>query len=422
MSVLGVVTFSFQAMASLNEGLTSVTLSDALKSALKKTEVIALGQSRVDQAQARVDQTRAKFFPVLSFSASDQLQDTGGVLSRQSSSLFGGRQSYARLSLSQSIYEGGRDDASWNAALSEKEAQTQNQTQQTLILLNEVARAFYAILSTDQEVKTLKKTIELAEARIREITSRTQIGRSRKTDLLAAQTQWSVLDAQRAAAEGQLVLAREQFVLVTGLPRDIQLVESKDQLKFPDNVDTYLSRLELRPDLVFFQARVESAQKGIEIASAGHLPSISMGGNYYLLREGTQKGNHWDVSATLSFPLFSGGSVSAQVRESILKLNEAELLLIQSRRQAETAIRTAYSHCVSALEQMRSLETAIRFAEENYREQEKNYRFGQATNLDVIQALNVFQDTKRTLDRTRYQALSAWAELKAATAQEVSDS
>lgn len=406
-------------MASLNQSLNSVTLKDALDSALKKTEVVAIGDSKVNQAQAKVDQARAKFFPVLSFSVSDQLQDTGGVLSRQSSSLFGGRQSYARFSLSQSIYEGGRDFASWGAALSEKEAQAQNQSQQTLTLLNEVARAFYGILSAEQEVRTLKKTMELAQARIQEISSRTQIGRLRKTDFLAAQAQWSVLDAQRAASEGQLALAREQFVLITGLSPDIRLIEPRDQLEPPSSLGTYLSRLEFRPDIAFLQARVKSAEKGIEVMSAGHLPSISIGGNYYLLREGTQKGNHWDMSGTLSLPLFSGGSVSAQVREAILKVNEAELLLTQTRRQAEIAIRTAYSHWVTALDQVRSLETAIRFAEENYREQEKNYRFGQATNLDVIQALNVFQDTKRTLDRTRYQALSAWAELKIATAQEV---
>jgi outer membrane protein TolC len=69
------------------------------------------------------------------------------------------------------------------------------------------------------------------------------------------------------------------------------------------------------------------------------------------------------------------------------------------------------------LDQIKALEAALKSTEGNYREQEKNYRFGQATNLDVIQALNSFQDSKRTLDRTRYLAFSAWAELKAATAQ-----
>lgn len=396
---------------------TLITLKDAVRSAIGKTETVPIGEARINQADARVDQARSRFFPALSLGASLQQQDTSGVLSRQSSSLFGGGQSYSRFTLSQSVYEGGRDASTLRANKSDKEVQRQNLSVANYNTFTTVARGFYAILSGEREVENLKTTITLSNDRVEELRSRTKIGRSRSVELSAAQAQLSVLEAQRMAAEGQLVTAWDQFVLFTGLPRDVKFVEKREKPDPPDKLEVYLSHLEKRPDIAAIKAQIDSFKNSIDTAKAGHLPSIALNGNYYLTREGTQKGNNWDVGATFTWPLFVGGLVKAQVREASEKTTEAEYLLGQTRRQAEIAIRTAYNNLVSSINQVNALESALNSTQANYKEQEKNYRFGQATNLDVIQALNTFQDTKRTLDRTRYLSLAAWAELKAATAQ-----
>lgn len=394
-----------------------ITLKDAFRSALEKTETVSIGKARIQQSDARVDQIKSRFFPVLSFGANYQQQDRSGVLSRQSSALFGGGQSYTRFTLSQSVYEGGRDLSLLDASRSDKEVQKKNLVIANYNTFATVARGFYAILSGQQEVENIKKTIGFAKDRVKEIASRTKIGRSRNIELMAAQAQLSVLEAQLMAAEGQLVTAWDQFVLLTGLPRDVQLVRKREKPDSPQSIDVYLSLLEKRPDIAAMKAQIEGARSSIDAAKSGHFPSVSLLGNYYMTREGTQKGNNWDVGAVLTFPIFIGGLVKAQVREAGEKEGETALLLSLTRRQAEITIRTAYNNLTAALNQISALESALKSTEENYKEQEKNYRFGQATNLDVIQALNSFQDTKRTLDRTRYLALSAWAELKAATAQ-----
>lgn len=50
-------------------------------------------------------------------------------------------------------------------------------------------------------------------------------------------------------------------------------------------------------------------------------------------------------------------------------------------------------------------------------EQKKDYGFSLVTNLDVLQSLNTFQSTKRNLDKTRVDMMSAFAELMASVAQ-----
>lgn len=393
-----------------------VSLHDAFLSAVEKTETASLSQARVEQTEAKTDQVFAKFLPNLSIGANYLQQDTKGVRG-SGAAILGGRQSYSRVTLSQSIFEGGRDYFSYKVTKSDQEVQRQNLIVANYNTFLNVARSFYAILSGEREVDNIKKTIALGNERLNEISNRTKIGRSRQVEVIAARAQISVLQAQQMAAEGQLITAWDQFVLLTGLPRDIKLNELKERPEIPEDLSLYLSSLDKRPDIAAIEAQIESTQGSISVARAGHFPSLTFNSNLYISREGPQRGNNWDFSATLNFPLFAGGLVSAQVQEASKKNTEARLLLGQMKRQGEMSIRTAFNNLQSALNQLKALESALTSTEQNYREQEKNYRFGQATNLDVIQALNSFQDTKRTFDRTRFMALSAWAELKAATAQ-----
>ena len=398
----------------VNAVQTEVTLRDAFTSALEKTETVGIGTARANQADARVNQARAKFFPNLSLVAGTQKQD---YVTQQTSSVLGNSTSYARLSLTQSIYEGGRDAATLEANKAAKVAGLKNLSVDKYNLFSSVAQSFYGVLSNDREVENLKVTIKLAQDRVKEIRNRTQIGRSRNIELMAAEAQVAVLQAQLMAAEGQLITAWDQFVLLTGLARDVQLIKRREVPEPPKDISYYIDMLDKRPDIQSMKAQVQVAKSTEDVASAGHFPSIGVTGNYYVTRDGPQRDNHWDVTGTLTFPIFSGGLIKAQVTEAKERIREYEFSLGQTRRRAEMSIRTAHNSLVAALNQVMSLESALKSTEQNYKEQEKNYRFGQATNLDVIQALNSFQDTKRTLDRTRYIALSAWADLRAATAQ-----
>ncbi|MFN8370317.1 MAG: TolC family protein [Bacteriovoracaceae bacterium] len=140
------------------------------------------------------------------------------------------------------------------------------------------------------------------------------------------------------------------------------------------------------------------------------------GGNYYTSRDIGGKNPDWDVALMLTFPLFSGGSTGAEMREVTAKKRENELMLSAKRRDAEVEIKSAYNSLVSALNQIKALEAALKFTEQNYKEQRGELSFGEeATNLDVISALNSLQDTKRSLDKMHFQALTSWAKLKAAS-------
>ena len=141
LKLLSIVFLALSLIAAHSAFAVEVSLKDAYRSALEKTETVPIGKSRIDQSDARIGQARARFLPTLNVEGSYQQQDTTG-LSGARSTLFGGRQSYSRLTLSQSIFEGGRDLFFWNASKANKEVARHNLTFANYNLFTTVAQSF----------------------------------------------------------------------------------------------------------------------------------------------------------------------------------------------------------------------------------------------------------------------------------------
>jgi outer membrane protein len=405
------VSFSVFLFSSL--GLANlITLDDAFKSAMVKTESILLAKSQLRAAEARRDEINGNLLPSLTAGVNYQLQE------KNINSVGEKDQATAKLTLSQSLYAGGRDKANLTAVSFDRETQNYNVANSKVALYVVVSRNFYSVLSTAKEVENIKKSIELTQKRIAELRVRKQIGKSRTIEVLAAEAQLAILDAQLLAAQGQSVNAKNIFSGFTGIPNEVPLDDTINLPKEVPSLQNFLSTIGQRPDLLALQSSVKSNEYSKSVAEAAQMPSLDFMGNYYAYRyRAIQSSPDWDAMLVFTMPIFTGGISKARVREAIEKHTQAELQLQQKQKDAELEIHTGYNSLVSSLAQAKALEKALLATEQNYREQEKDYRFSLATNLDVLQALNTFQETKRSLDRTRYEVLSLMAALKAAANQ-----
>lgn len=392
----------------------AVTLGEAFNAAQSKTESVSIERTRLNEADARVDQIRGNFLPHLSLSATGKRTGAPSADTVETKS--------TQATLNQSIFAGGLDAANFKGREKEREAQDKTVSAVLNGVFADVADSFYAVMSAEQDAENIRRSFQLTEDRVKELQKRKAIGKSRNIDVLAAQAQSAVLTAQLVSAQRLINAARNRFTLLTGLPHESQLSDPAQMPEAPQGLDAYLKTVDQRPDVEALTFLNEAAKNYVSAARAGHWPALDLAANYYFDRTSTSPaatstGSGWDATLTLSFPLFEGGTTQALVRERSERELETDLLLRRQRRQAETEIREAHDRVVSARNQVTTLEKALTITEQNYREQEKDYRFSLATNLDVIQALNTFQETKRTLDKTRFEALAAWAALRAATDQ-----
>lgn len=392
--------------------LAAITLNDAFKAAVDKTETVPIQQSEVIQAQERVTTGVGRVLPNLSFQASylrQEAPDTGtNAFNRPD-------QSAAKFTLVQPLFHGFADWAELRSRRLLVEAATRTVDSARLSVYGNVADAYYNVLAAERDLADLKALLGLSDQRVEELKGRVRIGRSRRGELLTAESQVAAVKAQVAQAEGVVATSREAFALATNLSTAAALAD--DTRELPADIpalSTYLARVPERPDILAQQSRLESTREQINVAEAGHWPGLDLTGNYYLKRTGILDNVHWDVGVQLVVPLFAGGAIQSQVREVVERRKEVELQLELLKRQAAKDVATFHASVVSGTAQFRSLEDAYQKADANYREQTRDYRFGLVTNLEVIQALNSAYDSKRALSRTRYGVLASWEKLQAA--------
>ncbi len=392
----------------------NATLLQAYRSAIKKTEPVAIQESLTTQAEESVTQARGYLFPTL----------TGvGTYTRQDQppnpSVFTLADQYnAKLMVTQPIFHGFRDFAGLSGAQNLLKAQQHATDQSRYSLYDTVASSYYAVLSTEKDIANLQLLLDLTDKRVKELKERVQIGRSRLGELLSAQAQVATLKAQMEGALSANRQARATFELATGLTASTALTDSSEVLPAkPLPLENYLAKVEKRPDILAAKAQVEAAEDNVSYAWRGHLPSLDFTGNYYLKRTGALSGSNWDLGLVLSVPIFQGGIVQSQYKMAIDKRKQQELLLAQTRRNAIHQIQNAYVVYANSISQSIAFKEASEITEKNYNTQSHDYRNGLVTNLDVLDALNQFQTTKQQMDRTYYQAKSAEATLSAATGE-----
>lgn len=397
--------------ARAEEGL---TLDDYFAATLTRSEVVATQSELIRQAEQRYHQASAALYPTLSGVASYTWQDSGARDLTASPS----HQPLARITATQPIFRGFREFAALRQTQALMDAQGDDYRHARTQLFKDVAQNFYDVLALEQDVKNVEEQISQYQQREKELQDRVRIGRSRPSEVLTIQSAISTLRAQIEQRKAELSTAREAFAFLSGLSANTAL---RDSQQLPvlelDMLETHLARLALRPDVSAAQRRQVAAQEHIAVVRGGHLPSLDLNANRYLERTGSLENVDWDVQLVLTVPLYDGGLVQSRVREALSQGTQAELATSLVRRQAEQEIRSTYQSVVLDRSQLGALEKATAAAQKNYTAQQRDYRLGLVTNLDVLQAQIAFQENQRTLDRARYNAKLNYLRLQVATAR-----
>jgi outer membrane protein TolC len=267
----------------------------------------------------------------------------------------------------------------------------------------------------ERDFSDLKKILELNEKRVSELQSRVKIGRSRKSELLTAQAQVFQIKAQLMQAESRARESQISFEQIIGVRPKIPLQTScnLEKIKAP-SLETALSTLAQNPNLESERVSFLAAKENLGFTKSAIWPVVDAKGNYFLHREGALEKVKWDALFTVTLNLFQGGIDRAKIAKSTAAMAEAEIRYETFRRSEEVELRRAHQQLVSLLGQYELLHETIKNAEENYREQSKDYGFGLSSNLDVLQSLNALQEARRSMDRVSHELCFQQLKLKVA--------
>src|SRR6185503_8025782 len=174
---------------------------------------------------------------------------------------------------------------------------------------------------------------------------------------------------------------------------------------------------ENRADLKAAYSDVQAAKSLVAVARGGYFPTVGLNATWILDRYNFSEFNEktdWTAEVDFRLPLFDGGRTRASVARQRSNLREAEIVRDDLEDQIRLEVHNRWLGLQSGLAQLKTIETRLNYADENYRLIQEEYRAGLATNLEVIAAQNQFLSARLDLDRQRYQTKLDWVNLRVA--------
>jgi outer membrane protein len=389
-----------------------LTIQDYLALAVQKNEVTRLNRAQKEQFEAKKDQALATVLPQLKLAGNySQQQPSDGQVST------GNQSTTARLNLSQpllGLYKGSKTLDVARKQLEATEFVGDDAILQFKLSVNE---AFHAVISSISDLKGYEEVQRINAKRVKEISDRVKIGRSKPADLFAAQAQLATAEAQLEQARTSVYTSRSSLAQISSVAVDTELLDNVQLPTKLESLDKFLDGVERLPGVKALRAQTESSDAQITAIRAQRIPDLDLTANYYLKREDRLQDVKWDIGLQFNWPLYDGGLITGRVREAAAQKGLYSEQLSQKQRLVEMKIRQYHQMVEASLRTLPIFERAVSMAQKNYSTIAKDYRLGLANLLDLIQSSNSLADAKRVYNRQTVNAKSLWISLKLTAGQ-----
>lgn len=389
----------------------SIDLDQAYAAALRRSEAVAERGATYAQVVAQIDELWSEVKPRINLTASHLWQDTPGP---NVNFPLPANQNNAAITGHQPLFSGLRDFLAVRAAHAQGQSAELALLRAKQLLYRDVAKAYLDLLQSRRGIATRRAQLKLDEDRVKELRNFVDIGRSRRSEVLAAESQQAQDAANLASALGAERLQQATLKFLTGLEEDLQPAEVAVSSE-PVDENAYLDRARKRPDVEAARRDLEYADVYVTIQRRQYWPTVAVDGDYYLIRpHNFSQHVHWDATLSASLPIYTGGLIAAQVREAKAQREFRVQALSLAQRTAELETSQAHSDLVSDLTVVDTLRRALDLAEANSKAQIADYRHGLVTNIDVLTSLTTVQSTRLRLDQAELQAFDDRVRLEVA--------
>jgi outer membrane protein len=317
-----------------------------------------------------------------------------------------------------------------DATVAQAEA-TFTAAQQALIL--RTATAYFNVLNARDTLAADHAAKDALSKQLEQAKEKYDVGMSAITDVQEAQAAYDQSVADEITAEQQVSTAEENLRAITG-EQVGELVEPTPDMPLrspePGNAQQWVQQaMQQNPNLLAAQSAADAASANVGIKRAGEYPTLSLTLSHTKNNDQTVSSlpslNAFDVGQLtnisgnnailqLSFPIFSGGGVYAQVSQAQRQYDAAMDNVKLVTRQTEQQARTAFLGVLSGISQVQALKQSVKSNETSMDATETGMQVGTRTIVDVLTARQNLLKAQTGFANSRYTYLESVLQLKQA--------
>ena len=303
----------------------------------------------------------------------------------------------AGISLSQTLYDGGR---SWNQI---KQAKTNleiaklNQRSTRTQVIQKVIRSYYGLLQAQKLLDVSEKNLEVSTQQVSLVKKQFDLGVVKRTDLLKAevaqgQARVDMLNKKTSLQNARRILFNDMGLQDFGQ----EITATENEWKAPDipsSGDVLRILKNNNPNLLISRSQIDLGNLSLKITKGLRSPSLNTSINYSANGQTSDElvaafKDNWNIGVNLSMaiPIYYGNSLSVQQQQARLSTQRSEYayttLLNDLRVQAELTRETLTNYAeIIPLNQ-----SVVLSAEEDLKLVRERYTLGSATILEVLDA------------------------------------
>lgn len=404
----------------------SLDLAEAYRLALENDSTIRGSRAAADAGRERLPQARAQLFPQISASASRNKNDlestapdfAGRATTTEdkytsSSNSLQIRQPLFRPQLTAQVRQARALALNADKVL-ERDLQT---------LVTRVTESYFQTLLAEEQLALIGVQKAAYLGQLDAAKKGFAAGAGTRTDIDEAQARLDLTIAQELEARQNVDLARRQLQVLINRPVD--KVAPVDVKKMPlsgpglNSIEEWTElAVAASPEIQSLIAQAEAARHQVDVAKAGHLPTLDAIGqisrsNSENITRINSKYNQKQLGLQLNVPIFQGGYVNSQVREALARQQLAEETLEAGRRDLGVRVHREFRGVTEGVLKVRALEQAVRSAEQLVTSSSRSFQAGARTRIDILNAEQQLGTARRDLAQARFLYLVSRVRLKA---------
>jgi outer membrane protein len=285
----------------------------------------------------------------------------------------------------------------------------------TIDVVVNVSKAFYAALLTRQQIRVLDDDILRLQQSLKDAFAQYQGGIVDKTDYKRATVSLNNAKAERTQ-NVELMKARDAFLKQQmGYPAEgtLELAYDSTQMESGILIDTTAkARYENRVEYRLLEVERRLAEANLDYNDWSFLPSLSAFGDYNMNYQSTQISSLYRhnfpssfIGLQLSFPLFQGGKRIQEIKQASLEVRRAEYDITLFRDAVSAEYARALADYRSNLNTYDVLKVNLDLADDVYRTIRLQYRAGTKTYLELISAETDLRTAQLNRTNALYQVL-----------------